>query len=446
MKKLIGIRREDKNIWERRVPLIPEHLEKLKNAFGIDTIIQPFERRAFLDNEFIEAGVTVKEDLSEAPVVFAVKEVPIKLLQNDKTYIFFSHTIKGQDYNMPLLQKIMDLNCTLIDYEAIANEDGKRLVFFGKYAGLAGMIDALYGYGIRLKNLGFETPLLKLKPAYDYKSVEEAKEEIAKVGKEIEANGMAVEKAPFVFGFMGYGNVSQGAQEIFDVLPHKVIAPDDLKSLGDTSALRQSSVQRKLSNHKPNNFFYKVVFKEEHLVEPKNRDAKFELMDYFKNPEKYKSKFDEYIPYISLLVNAIYWTEASPRFLTKNYFKSKNEHKLDVVCDITCDIDGAVEFTVKSTPSDNPAYVYNPKDDSITDGYKGSGILDIAVDNLPTELPRNSSIEFSTSLNKFVPGIVNADKTKAFDAAGFPPEIKRAVIVYNGELTPKYNYLEEFLK
>ena len=430
MKKLIGIRREDKNIWERRVPLIPEHLEKLKSDFGIDTIIQPFERRAFLENEFTDVGVTIKEDLSEAPVVFAVKEIPIPLLQNDKTYIFFSHTIKGQDYNMPLLQKLMDLNATLIDYEAIADDKGKRLVFFGKYAGLAGMIDALYGYGIRLKNLGYETPLLKIKPAYEYKSVEEAKEEIANVGKEIEENGMAVDKAPFVFGFMGYGNVSQGAQEIFDVLPHKVINPEDLKSLEDTS----------------NNFFYKVIFKEEHLVEPKNSEDKFELMDYFTNPEKYKSKFEEYIPYMSLLVNAIYWTEASPRFLTKEYFKSKDQHKLDVICDITCDIDGAVEFTVKSTPSDNPAYIYNPEDDSIIDGYAGNGILDIAVDNLPTELPRNSSIEFSDALNHFVPGIVNADKTKSFEEAGFPPEIVRAVIVYNGELTPKYKYLEEFLK
>ena len=429
MKKLIGIRREDKNIWERRVPLIPEHLEKLKSEHGIDTIIQPFERRAFLENEFTEVGVKIQEDLSDAPVVFAVKEIPIPLLQNDKTYIFFSHTIKGQDYNMPLLQKLMDLNATLIDYEAIANEDGKRLVFFGKYAGLAGMIDALYGYGIRLKNLGYETPLLKLKPAYEYKSVEEAKEEITKVGKEIEENGMAVDKAPFVFGFMGYGNVSQGAQEIFDVLPHKVVAPDELKNL----------------DSKLNNLFYKVIFKEEHLVEPKNPEDKFELMDYFTHPEKYKSKFEEYIPYMSLLVNAIYWTEASPRFLTKQYFKAKDKHKIDVICDITCDIDGAVDFTYKSTPSDKPAYVYNPKDDSFTDGYEGEGILDIAVDNLPTELPRNSSIEFSNALNQFVAGIVNADKTKSFDEAGFPAEIKRAVIVYNGKLTPKYEYLQEFL-
>ena len=182
------------------------------------------------------------------------------------------------------------------------------------------------------------------------------------------------------------------------------------------------------------------------MVEPKNSKDIFEIQDYFNNPHKYKSKFEEYIPYLSLIVNAIYWTEDSPRFLTKEYFKLKRNRKLDVICDITCDIDGAVEFTVKSTESDNPAYVYNPEDDSITDGFSGEGILDIAVDNLPTELPRNSSIEFSNSLNKFVSGIVNADFTKNFNEVDLPPEIKRAVIVYKGNLTEDFKYLEEFIK
>jgi len=430
MKKPIGIRREDKNIWERRVPLIPAHLKELKNNFGIDAIIQPFERRAFLDSEFLEAGVTIKENLSDASVIFAVKEIPIKLLENDKTYIFFSHTIKGQKYNMPLLKKLMELNCTLIDYEAIVNEKGKRLVFFGKYAGLAGMVDALHGYGIRLKNLGYETPFLKIKSAYEYNSIDDAKFEIAYVGKEISKNGIITNNLPLVFGFMGYGNVSNGAQEIFDLLPHKVVEPDELKNLDD----------------KLNKIIYKVIFKEEHLVEPKNKNDKFELMDYFKHPEKYKSKFENYIPYLSLIVNAIFWTKQSPVFITKQYFKSINEFKLDLICDISCDIDGAVEFTYKSTTSDNPAYVYNPIDDSFTNGYDGFGIVDLAVDNLPTELPRNSSIEFSNALNGFVNGIVNADKSKSFEDAGYPPEIKNAVIVYNGKLTPKYKYLEEFRK
>lgn len=428
MKKIIGIRREDKNIWERRVPLIPDHVRILKEDNGIETIIQPFERRAFSNTEFENAGVTLQEDISECPTVFAVKEIPIKLLQKEKTYIFFSHTIKGQDYNMPLLQKLIDLRCTLIDYELIANEQGKRLVFFGKYAGLAGMIDALHGYGKRLKSLGYESPFLKIKPAYEYTTVEKAKEQIFAVGEEIKDIGLPMSKLPIVFGFLGYGNVSQGAQEIFDLLPHKTVSPEELPIQNANSKV-----------------IYKVVFKEDHMVEPKAPTEEFNLQDYFNNPKIYKSIFEKYIPNLSLIVNAIYWTEDSPRFLTKEFFKSNADRKPDVVCDITCDIDGAVEFTVKSTESDNPAYVYNPKDDSIKDGYDGEGIVNIAVDNLPAELPRNSSIEFSSALYKFVPGIVNANLEKPFEEADFPEEIKRAIILYKGELTEKFKYLEEFL-
>ena len=429
MTKLIGIRREDKNIWERRVPLIPEHIKLLKDEFGIDTVIQPFERRAISAEEFIQAGAQFNEDINDAPVIIAVKEIPINLLKENKTYIFFSHTIKGQSYNMPLLQKLIDLKSTLIDYETIKDEKGRRLVFFGKYAGLAGMIDALHGYGLRLKELGFENPLLKIKSAYEYKDVDDAIEHIKEIAEEIKSNGMPGDKAPYVFGFAGYGNVSIGAQEIFDLLQHEVVSPEELAAL----------------NSKRTDIFYKVVFKEEHLVETVDPNNKFELYDYFNNPEKYKSKFHTYIPYLSLIVNAIYWNENYPRFMTKEYFKSVEKIKLDVICDITCDINGAVEFTVKSTDSDNPAYVYNPLDDSITDGYSGDGIVNIAVDNLPTELPKDSSVEFSNGLYKFIPGIVNADLSDSFENVDYPPEIKRAVILYKGELTPDYKYLEEFL-
>jgi alpha-aminoadipic semialdehyde synthase len=429
MKKILGIRKEDKNIWERRVPLIPEHVKLLKDEFGIETVLQPFERRSISRNDYENAGAGFNDDLSECPVIMAVKEIPIDLLMQGKTYLFFSHVIKGQSYNMPMLKKLMNLKCTLIDYECIKDENGRRLVFFGRFAGLAGMIDALHGYGKRLQHLGLETPFLKIKPAYEYEDLDSVREDIKKAGEEISNNGLPDSKAPYVFGFAGYGNVSNGAQEIFDLLPHKDIAPDELMNMKSTD----------------NKFIYKVVFKEEHMVEPVDAESSFDLEEYFNHPQKYKSKFEDYLPHLSLLVNAIYWTEDYPRFVTKEFLKSNADLKLDVVCDITCDIDGAVEITHKATESDNPAFVYNPADDSFKDGYEGPGIVDIAVDNLPAELPRDASGEFSERLIDFVPGIVNADTDLSFDDVNFPDEIKRAVILYKGELTPEFKYLEEFL-
>ncbi len=430
MKKLIGIRREDKNIWERRVPLIPEHLNKLKNEFGIESVVQPFERRAFTKDEFIEAGSLVNEDLSECPTIFGVKETPINLLMENKTYLFFSHTIKGQSYNMPLLQKLLDLKCTLIDYECITNEKGQRLVFFGRFAGLAGMIDALYGMGQRFKSKGFETPFLKMKQAYRYAHLEEALEDVKEIGKLIKQNGIPKELSPLVIGFSGYGNVSKGAQEVYDLLPFEELSADELLNFkkGDTDKL------------------YKVVFKEVDMFEQKEAGTEFELQDYFTHPEKYKSKFKNYLGKMTVLINAIYWHDKCPMLITKDYLKNNFDNvKLQLVADISCDIDGAIEFTYKATEPDNPAFVYNPKTDSFNDGFEGDGIVDITIDNLPTELPRNASISFGESLIKFVPSIVESDFTVPFDELKVVPEIKNAIVVYNGKLAPKFEYLNEHL-
>ncbi len=430
MNKIIGIRREDKNIWERRVPLIPLHVAELKNNYGIQTILQPFERRAISEKEYLAAGAEYNEDLSKCSLILAVKEIPSKILMADKTYMFFSHTIKGQAYNMPMLKRFLELKCTLIDYECIKDEKDRRLVFFGKFAGLAGMIDALNIFGKRMKYLGFETPLLHTKPAYEYHDLEDAKKHIKELGYEIKKIGLPKDNAPYVFGFTGYGNVSQGAQEIFDLLPVEEITPEELLTL---------------RSHETNKLF-KVVFHEKHLVEPRNPNDSFELQDYFQHPEKYKSQFEKYIARLSLIVNAVYWDEKYPRFITKKFFKENFQLKTQLICDISCDINGAVEFTEKVTQSDNPSYVYNPKTGEIIDGYEGEGIVNIAVDNLPTELPRDASAVFSKSLSPFIHGIVNADTTGDFDQCNFPPEIKKAVICYKGELTKGFDYLKKYLK
>jgi len=430
MERIIGLRREDKNKWEKRVTLSPEHVKLLKEDYGIKTILQPFEARAIPRSEFEAAGAEFDEDLSRCQTIFAVKEVPLNLILPEKTYLFFSHTVKGQAYNMPLLKKMMDLKCNLIDYEMIKDDTGRRLVFFGRFAGVAGMIDTLHLLGKRLKSKGFNNPLEEIKHAYEYKDINEAKTDLKKIGESIVENGLSDEIGPIVCGFAGYGNVSKGAQEIFDILPHQIIETEDLAK---SSPLLKAGL-------------YKVVFKEIDMVEPVSPDDKFELQDYFDNPHKYKSKFERHIPHLNVIINAIYWNPNYPRFITKEFLRENQNLKLEFICDITCDINGAVEPTYKSTPSDNPCYVYDAENDSYKDGYEGKGVVIISVDNLPTELPSDASSEFSKALHKFVPGIVDATLTDKFDDVDFPPEIKRAVIVYKGKLTPKYEYLNKHLE
>jgi len=436
MKYVIGIRGEDKNKWERRVPLTPEHVKELRENHSIEVWLQPSLIRIFSDEEYLNVGAKIQEDLSQCPVVFGVKEMPSHFFSPNKTCIFFSHVIKGQSYNMPMLKRMLELRCQLIDYEKVTDEKGRRLIFFGKHAGLAGMIDTLWALGQRLSYEKTPNPFKQIKNAHKYESLAKAKEEISEVGKKIKTDGLHESLTPLICGIAGYGNVSQGVQEILDILPIKEIEPDEIFSLVRSS------------NYSKNNI-YKVVFKEEHMVEPISFGDRFELQDYYDHPERYRSKFEFYIPHLTMLVNCIYWDKRYPRLVTKKYlkelFSKKERPNLRVIGDISCDIEGSVECNLKWTQPDNPVYVYDPFEDKAIDGYAGTGPVVLAVDNLPCEISKEASVYFSQVLKPFVPEIAKADYSVDFDQCILPPPIKNAVIAYHGELTPNYRYIQNYL-
>jgi saccharopine dehydrogenase (NAD+, L-lysine-forming) len=435
MRYKIGIRREDKNKWERRAPLVPADVEELIQNHSIDVCVQPSSIRFFADDKYTGAGATIQEDLSGCPVVFAIKEIPPHLFLPEKTYVFFSHTIKGQEHNLPMLKRMMKQRCNLIDYEKVTDDKGRRLMFFGRHAGLAGMIDTLWALGNRLSWRGVSNPFTEIKNAYKYETLASAKESISSVGKKIKEDGLPASLTPLVFGITGYGHVSNGAQEILDLLPHRHISPDELFSLEEHSEFSRKHI-------------YKVVFKEEHLVEPISPANRFDLQDYYDHPEKYRSQFARYVPRLTVVVNCIYWDEPYPRLITKRFLKKlfaqERNPRLKVVGDISCDIEGSIEFTVKATEPDNPTYVYDPLEDKITDGYRGRGVVNLPVDNFPCELPRRASIDFSHALKPFVPPIAKADFGRAFRELALPPPIKKAMILHHGELTPDYHHMQDF--
>ncbi|GAB4432293.1 MAG: NAD(P)-dependent oxidoreductase [Anaerolineae bacterium] len=436
MSNVIGIRREDKNKWERRVPLTPDHVAQLVEQNGLSVIAQKSPVRVFDDSDYAQAGAVVQEDLGPADVIFAVKEIPLPLLQPNKTYLFFSHTIKGQAYNMPLLQKLLDLNCQLIDYERIVDDQNRRLIFFGRHAGLAGMVDTLHTLGQRLAREGYTTPLAEVKLTYQYGDLPSAQQAVRSIGRRIAEEGLPEPLAPLVVGVAGYGNVSRGAQEILDLLPTRTVSPAELLSLS-----RQDDVQR--------NVIYKVVFKEQDTVEPASEGKPFDLQEFFSHPERYRSRFEQYLPHLSVLVNCIYWDTPYPRLLTRaqaaQLFAGGASPKLKVIGDISCDIEGGVEITLKPTSPDEPAFVWDPATDTAIDGVAGRGPVVMAIDNLPCELPVEASASFGDALLPFVPALAAANFTADFDSVALPPELKRATIIYQGKLTPSYEYLVQFL-
>jgi alpha-aminoadipic semialdehyde synthase len=148
-------------------------------------------------------------------------------------------------------------------------------------------------------------------------------------------------------------------------------------------------------------------------------------------------------------MNCIYWDTPYPRIVTKaaaaELFSEEKKPRLKVIGDVTCDIDGSIEFTEKATEPDQPAYVYEPETGSILDGVKGRGPVVMAVDNLPCELPKESSETFSRALKPFLKAMAEADYETSFEELRLPEPIKRGLILHKGAFTPDYTYMNEFL-
>jgi alpha-aminoadipic semialdehyde synthase len=191
------------------------------------------------------------------------------------------------------------------------------------------------------------------------------------------------------------------------------------------------------------------VFKEEHIVEPIATEDRFGLQDYYDHPQKYRSQFERHIPYLTVLVNCIYWDERYPRLVTKKFLKElfdrEKNPRLRVIGDISCDVEGSIECTAKVTQPDNPVYVYSPMEEQVADGFEGRGVVILAVDNLPCEISREASLDFGQVLKTFVPQIAKVDLSVSFDECKLPGPIKKGMILYHGELTPDYRYIQDFL-
>lgn len=440
MKKIIGIRRESKYPTERRAPLTPEQVRDLIHIYDLNVMVQPCQKRIFKNQEYEQAGAIISEDLSECNVIFGIKEIPVNDLLPGKPFCFFSHTVKGQRHNMPMLRRILDLKDTLIDYELVTNEKGKRVIFFGNYAGYAGMIDSLWVLGQRLLWEGINNPFKDIKRANKYGSLDEAKDAIKNVGENIRQLGIPKTLVPFICGFSGYGQVSKGAQAIYDLLPaEKIPAQEffDFLSAGQFS----------------NKTLYKVEFTKPDLYErigDGENETKFDLEEFQNHPERYKGSLENFIPHLTLFINGIFWEPSMPRLITKDFLKSfytgEAQPRLRVIGDITCDVDGSIEATVKTASSKNPVYVYEPLSGQTIDGWEGNGPVIMAVDKLPSELPVEATREFGHSLMPFIPKLANIDFSLPLEELGLPRQFQNAVIVHQGRLTPQYEYLRANLR
>ncbi|CAG9829279.1 unnamed protein product [Diabrotica balteata] len=446
-KKIIAIRREDQSIWERRAPFAPSHVRKLVKR-GVKVIVQPSNRRAYPMPAYLNAGATVQEDISEASVIFGVKQVPVDQLIPEKTYCIFSHTIKAQEGNLPLLDAILEKRIRLIDYEKLMDEKGNRVVAFGKMAGIAGTINILHGLGLRLLALGHHTPFMHIGPAHNYRNSSMARQAVRDAGYEISLGLMPKSIGPLTFVFTGSGNVSQGSQEVFQELPHEYVTPEFLKKAAEHGSL---------------NKVYSCEVRRSHYLERADGGG-FDPVEYEEHPERYVSTFSKKIaPYASVIINGIYWAVNSPKLLTipdaKHLLKPAHTpwlptshgapalpHRMLGICDISADPGGSIEFMNECTTIDTPFCLYDADRNKDTNSFNGPGVLVCSIDNMPTQIPRESTDFFGDLLFPFAFDILQSDAQKPLENHNFSPVIHGAIIASNGQLTPNYEYIQELRK
>lgn len=429
------MRKESKYPTETRAPLTPQQVKDLIQHNNMTVIVEPCDKRFFKNDQYLKAGALISNDLSKCDIIFGIKEVPISDLIPNKAYCIFSHTVKGQSYNMSMLKRILELNITLIDYELVKNEKGKRLIFFGNYAGNAGMINSLWALGRRLAWEGMKNPFEEISQANKYDSLDHARMAVKKVGDGVQKFGLPQHLVPFICGFTGYGHVSKGAQSIFDLLPVRKISAKEFFNFVEAGNFSNKTL-------------YKIEFSKPDMYENK-RAGGFSLEEFKNHPDRYTTRIEKFIPYLIMLINGIYWHAKTPRLLTKAFFKSlyrsRSKPRLRVIGDITCDIDGSIEVTVKATNSRNPVYVYEPLTNLVIDGWEGAGPVVMAVDKLPSEIPYESSLDFGRTLLPFVPELAKINFNLPVEELQLPWQFKNAVITHQGKLLPQYEYLKSHL-
>ena len=394
-----GILKERKNPPDRRVVFSPNELTRLKQKYqNVSVKVERSDIRIFDDAQYENLGIEVTDDISDCDILFGVKEVPIENLIANKSYFFFSHTIKKQPYNRELLQAILEKNIDLYDYETIVDSENRRLIGFGRYAGIVGAYNGIRAFGIKFE-------LFKL-PKAETLSGKDA----------LISHLKRLVLPPLKFVITGTGKVGNGAKEVLDAIKIKEVSPE---------------------NYLTKNYAQPVYTQIDVLEYNKRKDEQIlDFSDFYKNPKEYVSDFEKFTKVSDIYITGHFYGNDAPVILTREMLKA-NDCKIKVVADVSCDVNGPIACTLRSSTIAEPLYGYLPDENKEVDVFHPAAIVVMAVDNLPCELPKDASDGFGEMfVQHVVPAFFNNDKDGI---------LQRAKITEKGKLTPRFSYLQDYV-
>jgi alanine dehydrogenase len=395
-----GIIKERKNPPDRRVVFSPEELVRLQKEYPEATIkVESSDIRVFNDEAYKSLGIEVADDISDCDVFFGVKEIPVDYLIPNKKYFFFSHTIKKQVHNRKLLQAVLEKNIELYDHETIVDANNRRLIGFGRYAGIVGAYNGFRAFGIKYD-------LYTIPKAETLQSKEDL---ITRLKRQTLPNIKIV--------LTGHGKVGMGAKEILDGMKVKQVSTNDFL----------------------NKIYTQPVYTQIDVLDYNKRKDGTKVEnnhDFYKNPKDYTSNFERFTKVADIFIAGHFHGNGSPDILTRDMLKAP-DCKIKVVADISCDVDGPIACTLKASTIAEPFFGYLPSENKEVAYTHPGSIMVMSVDNLPCELPKDASEGFGEMFMKHViPAFFNGDKDGI---------LARAKITENGKLTERFAYLQDYV-
>lgn len=397
----LGIIRESKTPPDKRVPFTPKQVEEISDLFPeVKVICEQSTVRCFTDEEYAALSIEVSKSVHECDILMGIKEVAISDLIPNKTYLFFSHTIKKQPYNKGLLQEVLKRKIRLIDYEVLRDRLGNRLVAFGRFAGIVGAFNGLWAYGQRSKSF-------TMRRAFECFDVNDLKLELRKV------------KLPSIKIILtGGGRVGKGAMETLDTAGIRKVSPHDF-----------------LTRQYEEPVYVQLGSGDYHT---RKEGGHFVREEFHTNPERYESHFLLYTKVADILMAGAFWNPKAPVLFTKEDMCSP-AFRVKVIADITCDIGGSVPSTLRATTIDQPLYDYDAVTNTEQPALSNDSFVTVmSIDNLPCELPRSASEEFGRDLiDRILKPLILGDVDGI---------IERATITENGALTSNFLYLSDYIE
>ena len=394
-----GIIKERKTPPDRRVVFTPQELVRLQNEHpDAEVKVETSDIRVFKDEEYSDLGIAVAADISDCDVFFGVKEIPVDYLIPNKKYFFFSHTLKKQLHNRKLLQAILAKNIELYDHETIVDDKHRRLIGFGRYAGIVGAYNGFRAFGVK----------------YDLYTLPKAETLHSKEDLIVRLKRLTLPNIKIVL--TGHGKVGMGAKEMLDGMKMKeVSAADFLTKLYSQPVYTQIDV----------------------LDYNKRLDGQvLDNTDFYQNPTAYTSDFERFSKVADVFMAGHFHGNGSPDILTNPMLQAA-DCKIKVVADISCDVDGPIACTVKASTIAEPFFGYLPIEHKEVPYTHPGSIMVMSVDNLPCELPKDASEGFGEMfMEHVIPAFFNGDKDGI---------LERAKMTTAGKLTQRFAYLQDYV-